>query len=115
MTPERYDHLNSSGTSHRTHAALTGMRVALNIILFNPHNPLSWSDASYISEAGGVLDHMQKCIDILEKDQLTPEELQEGWHFCPAFDGLLTQGEALNSKDLAQNACCCQNVINQHN
>jgi hypothetical protein len=28
-----------------------------------------------------------------ESTRLTEEELQEGWHFCPEFDFLLTQGE----------------------
>ena len=26
-------------------------------------------------------------------DTLTPDQLAAGWHYCPAFDGLLTQGE----------------------
>ena len=40
------------------------------------------------------------CIDA-ENDYdyeapLTPEQLAAGWHYCPAFDGLLTQGEGDN-------------------
>ena len=27
---------------------------------------------------------------------LTPDQLAAGWHYCPAFDGLLTQGEGDN-------------------
>jgi hypothetical protein len=115
MTPERYDLLNSAGTSHHTHAALVGMKVALNIILCDPLNPHSWKNPSFIEQTGGVMDHLQACIDILAADKLTPDELAEGWHFCMAFDGLLTQGESLNTNDLAQNACCCKNIINQHN
>jgi hypothetical protein len=29
-------------------------------------------------------------------DTLTPDQLAAGWHYCPAFDGLLTQGEGDN-------------------
>jgi|GEM_PF-6264560 len=29
----------------------------------------------------------------LPSDFLTEERIREGWHHCPAFDGLLTQGE----------------------
>ena len=29
-------------------------------------------------------------------DTLTPAQLAAGWHYCPAFDGLLTQGEGDN-------------------
>jgi hypothetical protein len=30
----------------------------------------------------------------VDGDTLTPAQLAAGWHYCPAFDGLLTQGES---------------------
>ena len=29
-------------------------------------------------------------------DTLTTAQIRDGWHYCPAFDGLLTQGEGPN-------------------
>jgi len=31
--------------------------------------------------------------DPVDGDILTPAQLAAGWHYCSAFDGLLTQGE----------------------
>lgn len=31
--------------------------------------------------------------DPQDGDILTEQEMANGWHYCPAFDGLLTQGE----------------------
>jgi hypothetical protein len=43
----------------------------------------------------------------LSEDQdskLTDEEVKEGWHFCPDFDFLLTQGELFNDDGVT---CIC--------
>jgi hypothetical protein len=34
--------------------------------------------------------------DPVDGDMLTPAQVANGWHYCPAFDGLLTQGEGDN-------------------
>jgi hypothetical protein len=65
-------------------------------------------------ECGGVMDHLANILDALDEllDEpeagdrephfppslspditLTPDQVRDGWHFCPSFDGLLTQGE----------------------
>jgi len=65
-------------------------------------------------ECGGVMDHLANIIEALDEllgepeagDRdphfpsslspditLTPDQVREGWHFCPSFDYLLTQGE----------------------
>ena len=36
---------------------------------------------------------------------LTEEEVKAGWHYCPTFDGLLTQGEILGG-----DSCLCDKV-----
>jgi len=44
---------------------------------------------------------------------LTANELALGWHFCPAFDGMLTSGEPTN-RDTPEGLliCACGNKIN---
>ena len=32
----------------------------------------------------------------VDGDTLTTAQIRDGWHYCPAFDGLLTQGEGPN-------------------
>ena len=46
---------------------------------------------------------------------LTPAELALGWHFCLAFDGMLTSGEPVDRdtpNGLLQ--CACGNTIKPH-
>ncbi len=43
-------------------------------------------------------------LDRDEETHLTASELAEGWHFCPEFDGLLTQGECKDE----QGICICK-------
>lgn len=44
---------------------------------------------------------------------LTANELALGWHFCPAFDNMLTSGEPTN-RDTPEGLliCACGNTIN---
>lgn len=37
--------------------------------------------------------------------RLTPEEIEEGWHWCPEMDGLLCR--------LFSDSCFCQPLTNQ--
>jgi hypothetical protein len=39
-----------------------------------------------------------------DPQQLTAEELKQGWHFCGEFDGLLTQGECFKEDGVT---CIC--------
>lgn len=34
---------------------------------------------------------------------LTPEEIADGWHFCPDWDGML-----IHTLDIEYEACCCE-------
>lgn len=38
-------------------------------------------------------------------EKLTPEEMREGWHYCPDFDELLTQGEIFSDEE--EMTCIC--------
>jgi len=56
----------------------------------------------------------ERRIQIEEHDSpLTANELALGWHFCPAFDGMLTSGEPTN-RDTPEGllTCACGNKIN---
>ena len=57
----------------------------------------SWTERSLLhdteTEARASLDDYCRIELGLPSTFLTEEREREGWHHCPAFDGLLTQGE----------------------
>ena len=103
--------------------SLTGIRTALSMLIYTPENTgwLSRVDSNH--HAGGVMDHLASLIDSLAPEHeslgdpsrsgepgdrkpfvpaphdpvqgsvLTPAQVADGWHYCPAFDDLLTKGE----------------------
>lgn len=50
------------------------------------------------------MDKKRYCqLNSRESDKLTPQEMKEGWHFCPEWDFLLT-----NSNDTEGEVCTCK-------
>lgn len=102
--------------------SLIGIRTALGMLLYTPENT-GWFASGSPGDgpnhhAGGVMDHLASLIDSLapehealgdpewsrpcffpgpndprQGDHLTPAQVADGWHYCPEFDDLLTQGE----------------------
>ncbi len=91
--------------------SLVGIRTALSMLIYTPENTGWLSSLDTNHHAGGVMDHLESLIDSLTPEpgdrepffpaphdpvqgsDLTPAQVADGWHYCPAFDDLLTQGE----------------------
>jgi hypothetical protein len=98
--------------------SLIGIRTALSMLIYTPENTGWLSRVDTNHHAGGVMDHLASLIDSLAPEHeslgdpewsrpshfpaphdpvqgsdLTPAQVADGWHYCPAFDDLLTQGE----------------------
>jgi len=50
-------------------------------------------DIVYEPEPGDREPFFPAPHDPVQGDTLTPAQVADGWHYCPAFDGLLTRGE----------------------
>jgi hypothetical protein len=48
-------------------------------------------------------------LNSAESDSLTPDEMREGWHFCPDWDFLLT-----NYNDKEGETCSCKPWTEEH-
>lgn len=96
--------------------SLIGIRTALSMLIYTPENTGWLTKVDTNHHAGGVMDHLASLIDSLDPEpeadepgdrepffpaphdpvqgsDLTPAQVADGWHYCPAFDDLLTRGE----------------------
>jgi len=111
--------MQSRSELNNIRTTITGMRSMLSSYFYNTdamcelmRHPGLRSKLNH--ECGGVMDHLANILDALDEllDEpeagdrephfppslspditLTPDQVRDGWHFCPSFDGLLTQGE----------------------
>lgn len=95
----------------RLRESLTGIRTALSMLIYTPENTEWLLRPGMNHDVEGVMDHLQELIDSLTPEPgdrepivpapqdpvqgsvLTPDQVADGWHYCPAFDDLLTKGE----------------------
>lgn len=74
-----------------THAQLDGVEPDAAIV-YCQTDPTD-IEIVYPPEPGDREPFFPAPTDPVDGDELTAAQLRDGWHYCPAFDGLLTRGE----------------------